>query len=152
MISAYTTPTSLRENIIYLKTQDETKLFTFYKDASFFLARSMVSVADVIANYASPTQVPLSVSGVQCACFNDDFSLIFILGTNGNVILYNVFHETLQTLATSVYFNIKKCYYDGSKNEVTYIMNSPPGTNGTYIWLFNLVSLTANGFYLAPEN
>ena len=93
--------------MIYLKTQDETKLFTFYKDTNFFLLRKMTSVSDVTANFNSPTQVPLSASGVQTACFNEDYSAIFILGVNSDLFLYNVLHETLQTIANPAYYNME---------------------------------------------
>jgi len=128
-------------------------VFTFYKDTNFFLVRNVTAdVSLFAANYPTPTQVALPAAGVQCACFTDDSSAIFILDVSGNVHLYHVLYERLRTLGTSSFFTMQGCYYDPSKNGVVFHMVNLPLATGTYLWVYSMTSMTSTGFqYLVEE-
>ena len=100
---------------------DESIVFTFYQDTNYFLVRYLRTVSDFATGYPTPTQIPLIVStGVKCACFNDDYSVIFLLDGGANVLMYHIASSTLQVLGTSTFFTMIACYYDPSKNSLVF--------------------------------
>jgi len=99
-------------SIQYLYTQDQNILFTFYPDVSYFLVRTISSISEFAANYNTPTMVAYpSASGSQCACFNQDDSVLFILDNSGNILMYNVLYGTLSTLGSTGSSGMTDCYY-----------------------------------------
>ena len=126
-------------------------MFTFYKDKNFFLVRNVsADIPLFAANYPTPTQVALPSAGVQCACFTDDYSAVFILDVSGNIHLYNVIYETFKTLGPSSYLAMKKCYYDPSKNGVIFVVDASPAS-GTTLELYSMITIGSGGSQFIPE-
>lgn len=88
-IATFVTPTALPQQIKYLYNEDETKLYTFYQDLSYFLVRTFTTPAEFAMNFNSPVQVNMGSVGYQCVCYSNNLKLVFILSQTGILMYYN---------------------------------------------------------------
>jgi hypothetical protein len=145
IVATYTTPTSLPLQIKYLYTLDQNIILTFYPDVSYFLVRTITTVAAFAASYATPTTIPYpAASGCQCACFNQYDSVVFILDNSGNILIYSVLFGTTSTLASTGYSGMTDCYYESDTNSLVLVSS---GVGGTNFYRYDLVSLAQIGTY-----
>jgi hypothetical protein len=89
-LGSYSSPTSFPEQMKYLYTKDNLLFFTFYKDTPFFLRRTLNANLNAFATgpWVSPTQVAIPGIGYQCACFNNDHTVIYLMDNSGRMVSY----------------------------------------------------------------
>ena len=111
VLASFTTPTVFPSQIKYIYSSDETTIYTFYTDLSYFLMRVGAGPAELAANFNSPTQFNLG-STYQCACYSNSLRLLFILESTGILVVFNEVHKNITTLASTSYTSMTDCYYD----------------------------------------
>lgn len=111
VLASFTTPTIFPSQIKYIYSSDETTIYTFYTDLSYFLMRVGTGPAELAANFNSPTQINLG-SNYQCACYSNSLRLLFILESTGLLVVFNEVHNNITTLTSTSYLGMTDCYYD----------------------------------------
>jgi hypothetical protein len=99
----------------YLYTNDQSKLFAFYKDKNYFMARTLSSDPSIMTQqYMNPTNLSLPETGYQCCCLSPNTTLLFILLNSGTLKFFDTANRIFtQTIAVSI-TGINDCYFDDS--------------------------------------
>lgn len=108
-------------NIRYVYPPDESKIFTFYSDLNYFLARNLSSLSQINASYTSPLSFTLSETGYQCSCLSLNGSLLFILLPSSTLQIFDTRAEIFLSSIFIGYSGITDCYSYGNGNGIVFV-------------------------------
>jgi hypothetical protein len=106
--------------------------FSLYKDLNYFIVRNLsANISAFAAAFSSPHQIALQGTGYQCACFNVDYTGLYLLDLGGTLYSYEISSDTLMVLATTNYRNLTDCYLDNPINSLVFVSSSRWSVNFT---------------------
>lgn len=106
----------------FMATNDSLYLISLYTDLNFFYWRKLVSNVDTFAvDYLSPRQVTTPGTGFQCACFNFDQSILYVLDNDGGIQALLMSNASLSTLTRTTYSSVTDCYYEANGGGIVFL-------------------------------
>jgi hypothetical protein len=108
--------------------------FSLYKDLNYFIVRNLsANISAFAAAFSSPHQIALQGTGYQCACFNVDYTGLYLLDLGGTLYSYDIPSATLVVLATTSYGSITNCYLDNPINSIVFVISNT-GSVSFYVY------------------